>query len=72
MTVWQVLSCAEFHPYLIKAVTYGHGRFERIKYVRPKVGNLRPRDADKYHPLFQDMIVAHRQPKDPVRKYEMK
>lgn len=72
LTIWQVIECAESHPYLIKDVTYGHGRFERTKYVRPNVGNLRPCDADKYIPLFQNLIAAHRQKKKTIRKYDKK
>lgn len=69
MTIWQVLSCAEFYPYLFKNVTYGQGRFERRKYVLPDTGNLKPRDEKSYTPFFQNMISQHRnQPKDPVRR----
>lgn len=57
----------QLHPYVVKGVTYGNGRFERVKFEKSEMSSFNSEPQKPYSAFLNNLIANHRrQLKDPA------
>ena len=62
----QVLIALQLHPYVVNGVTYGNGRFERVKYVKPEMSSLNLEPKKPYSSFLNNLIADRKTKLNPA------